>query len=368
MRRPRDDRHGDALLRRRRARARRRHHRHRLAQPEGVHGDEDRAPRRACPSAATRGFSTCATGPWPAARPGPVPKERCRPVDIWPGYVDRVMSFIDVSAVRPLQRRDRRGERDGGGDAPTGARPPSGGGGSLLLRAGRLLPEPRAEPAPAGEPRVHRREDARGGRRPRRRLRRGRATGASSSTTPASSCRATSSPRSSPSSCSRRSRARRSSTTCARAGPCPRRSSALGGVALVNRVGHAFIKQRMRKEDAAFAGEVSGHYYFRDFSQADTGVVPFLLMLELISKRGRKLSEILAPLREQYFITGELNTPVDGRRAQAAGAEGALRGPTGRRSRTSTASRSSSTTGTSTCARRTPSRCCASTSKRSRKR
>jgi len=83
-----------------------------------------------------------------------------------------------------------------------------------------------------------------------------------------------------------------------------------GGVALMNRVGHAFIKARMRKEDAAFAGEVSGHYYFRDFSQADSGVVPFLLMLELISKRGRQLSEILSPLRSRYFITGELNTPV----------------------------------------------------------
>jgi phosphomannomutase len=83
-----------------------------------------------------------------------------------------------------------------------------------------------------------------------------------------------------------------------------------GGVPLVNRVGHAFIKARMRKDHAAFGGEVSGHYYFRDFSQADTGVVPFLLMLELISRKGRKLSEILAPLRATYFITGELNTPV----------------------------------------------------------
>jgi phosphomannomutase len=83
-----------------------------------------------------------------------------------------------------------------------------------------------------------------------------------------------------------------------------------GGEALVNRVGHAFIKARMRKDEAAFAGEVSGHYYFRDFSQADSGVVPFLLMLELISKRGRPLSEILEPLRSRYFITGELNTPV----------------------------------------------------------
>jgi len=83
-----------------------------------------------------------------------------------------------------------------------------------------------------------------------------------------------------------------------------------GGVPLINRVGHAFIKQRMRDEDAVFGGEVSGHYYFKEFSQADSGVVPFLLMLELISKRGRKLSEILRPLRERYFLTGELNTPV----------------------------------------------------------
>jgi phosphomannomutase len=83
-----------------------------------------------------------------------------------------------------------------------------------------------------------------------------------------------------------------------------------GGEALVNRVGHAYIKHRMRQEGAVFGGEVSAHYYFRDFSQADSGVVPFLLMLELISKRGRKLSEILAPYRERYFITGEINSTV----------------------------------------------------------
>jgi phosphomannomutase len=83
-----------------------------------------------------------------------------------------------------------------------------------------------------------------------------------------------------------------------------------GGTALVNRVGHAFIKQRMREVGAAFAGEVSGHYYFRDFSQADTGVVPFLVLLERISKGGAKLSELLRTFRERYFITGELNTPV----------------------------------------------------------
>jgi phosphomannomutase len=83
-----------------------------------------------------------------------------------------------------------------------------------------------------------------------------------------------------------------------------------GGTPVVNRVGHAFIKERMREVGAAFAGEVSGHYYFREFSQADTGVVPFLVMLERISKGGAKLSELLRPFRDRYFITGELNTPV----------------------------------------------------------
>jgi phosphomannomutase len=83
-----------------------------------------------------------------------------------------------------------------------------------------------------------------------------------------------------------------------------------GGKALVNRVGHAFIKHRMREVDAVFAGEVSGHYYFRDFSRADSGTIPALLMLELLSRRGEPLSEILKPFRERYFITGELNAPV----------------------------------------------------------
>jgi len=90
----------------------------------------------------------------------------------------------------------------------------------------------------------------------------------------------------------------------------PQTIEGAGGEALMNRVGHAYIKHRMRKENAVFAGEVSAHYYFRDFSQADSGVVPFLLMLELISKEGRQLSEILAPFRKGFFLTGEINTPV----------------------------------------------------------
>jgi len=86
---------------------------------------------------------------------------------------------------------------------------------------------------------------------------------------------------------------------------------AAGGEPLVNRVGHAFIKARMRETGAAFAGEVSGHYYFREFTQADSGTVPALLMLELLSTKGKPLSEILAPFRSRYFLTGELNSRVD---------------------------------------------------------
>ncbi|MEO8481750.1 MAG: phosphomannomutase/phosphoglucomutase [Acidobacteriota bacterium] len=88
--------------------------------------------------------------------------------------------------------------------------------------------------------------------------------------------------------------------------------AAYGGTALMNRVGHAFIKRRMREEDALFGGEVTGHYYFRDFYYADNGFIPALLILELMSRRNMTLRELLAPLREKYFITGELNTRVAG--------------------------------------------------------
>jgi phosphomannomutase len=84
-----------------------------------------------------------------------------------------------------------------------------------------------------------------------------------------------------------------------------------GGIPLMNRVGHAFIKLRMREEGAVFAGEVSGHYYFRDFNQADSGTIPALLMLELLSRRDKRLSELLRPYRQRYFLTGELNMPVE---------------------------------------------------------
>jgi len=94
------------------------------------------------------------------------------------------------------------------------------------------------------------------------------------------------------------------------------RVEAAGGTPLMNRVGHAFIKKRMRDEDAVFGGEVSGHFYFRDNWYADNGIIPALLVLELLGREGRKLSELLAPLRSRYFITGEINSKV----ADVAGA------------------------------------------------
>jgi phosphomannomutase len=83
-----------------------------------------------------------------------------------------------------------------------------------------------------------------------------------------------------------------------------------GGRALMNRVGHAFIKRRMREEDAVFGGEVTGHYYFKDNFYADNGFIPALLILELMSKRGQSLRDLLKPLRERYFISGEINTKL----------------------------------------------------------
>jgi phosphomannomutase len=86
--------------------------------------------------------------------------------------------------------------------------------------------------------------------------------------------------------------------------------NAAGGKALMNRVGHAFIKKRMRDENAAFGGEVSGHFYFRENWFADNGMIPALLMLERIGQEGKRLSELLAPLRARYHISGEINSKV----------------------------------------------------------
>jgi phosphomannomutase len=89
-----------------------------------------------------------------------------------------------------------------------------------------------------------------------------------------------------------------------------------GGKALMNRVGHAFFKTRMRGEHAMFGGEVSGHYYFHDFYCADSGTIPALLILELLSIRGARLSELLEPYRSRYFISGEVNSEVQDQEAK----------------------------------------------------
>ena len=104
-----------------------------------------------------------------------------------------------------------------------------------------------------------------------------------------------------------------------------------GGEALVNRVGHAFFKSRMRAEHAVFGGEVSGHYYFRDFYCADSGTLPALLILELLSQRGARMSELLEPYRSRYFISGEINSEVADPVAKLE--ELAERYPDGRQSR-----------------------------------
>jgi phosphomannomutase len=83
-----------------------------------------------------------------------------------------------------------------------------------------------------------------------------------------------------------------------------------GGTPYINRVGHAFFKTRMRAEGSLFGGEVSGHYYFRDFFCADSGTIPALLVLELLSRTGKRMSELLAPYRSRYFISGEINSEV----------------------------------------------------------
>jgi phosphomannomutase len=93
---------------------------------------------------------------------------------------------------------------------------------------------------------------------------------------------------------------------------------AAGGVPHVNRVGHAFFKTRMRAEGSLFGGEVSGHYYFREFYCADSGTIPALLILELLAREGRSLSQLLAPLHAKYFISGEINSEVSDPEAKMA--------------------------------------------------
>jgi phosphomannomutase len=90
----------------------------------------------------------------------------------------------------------------------------------------------------------------------------------------------------------------------------PNTVTELGGTAIVNRVGHAPFKIAMREHGGTFGGEVSGHYYFRDFWCADSGTIPALLVLELLSVGDASLSQLVGELRSRYFISGEINSEV----------------------------------------------------------
>ena len=132
---------------------------------------------------------------------------------------------------------------------------------------------------------------------------------------------------------------------------------AAGGRALQNRVGHAFFKARMREEHAAFGGEVSGHYYFRDFYCADSGTIPALLVLELLSTAGQAALGAARPLPLRGTSSPGRSTPRSPtRRPSSTSSPSATPTPA---SSASTASRSTTRTGISTSVRRTPSPCCA---------
>jgi hypothetical protein len=144
--------------------------------------------------------------------------------------------------------------------------------------------------------------------------------------------------------------------------------AAHGGTAVMNRVGHAFFKARMRELNAVFGGEVTGHYYFRDNFYCDNGFIPALLILELMSKT-RPVPQAAARAAAQEVLHLRRDQHEDAEHGGDAGAHGRHRGPLSRTPRysSSTVFRWSIRTGTSTCGRRTPSRCCGSTSRDDRR-
>ena len=235
---------------------------------------------------------------------------RSRHVDVYAGVPRRAaLKFIDPAAIRPLHvvvdgGNGMAGPMVGPLLDTLGLELETG-----LLDAGRELPRPRAQPAAAGEPRVH---HARG--RPRG-ADLGIAwdgdadrcffiddTGAFVDGDFLTALLADS--------MLRRYPGATILYDVAPAAPLPTSSQRAGGTALINRVGHAFFKTRMRDEGGVFGGEVSGHYYFRDFYCADSGTIPALLILELLSRSEHKLSELLEPFHSRYFISGEINTEV----------------------------------------------------------
>ena len=83
-----------------------------------------------------------------------------------------------------------------------------------------------------------------------------------------------------------------------------------GGNAIMSKTGHAFIKERMRKEDAIYGGEMSAHHYFRDFFYCDSGMIPWLLVAELLCVKGQNLSSMVADRIEKFPSSGEINSKL----------------------------------------------------------
>lgn len=83
-----------------------------------------------------------------------------------------------------------------------------------------------------------------------------------------------------------------------------------GGVPVLSKSGHAFIKERMRKEDAVYGGEMSAHHYFKEFSYCDSGMIPWLLVLEIMCREGKPLSELMRERTACYPVSGEINSTV----------------------------------------------------------
>lgn len=86
--------------------------------------------------------------------------------------------------------------------------------------------------------------------------------------------------------------------------------TAAGGIPVMSKTGHAFIKEKMRQEDAAYGGEMSAHHYFRDFAYCDSGMIPWLLVTELLSASGRKLSDLVRARQSAIPVSGEINRTV----------------------------------------------------------
>jgi len=94
-----------------------------------------------------------------------------------------------------------------------------------------------------------------------------------------------------------------------------------GGIAIESKTGHAFIKERMRKEDAVYGGEMSAHHYFKDFAYCDSGMIPWLLVSELVSVKGKTLSTLVSECIAEFPCSGEINRSIDDPQAAIAKAE-----------------------------------------------